>query len=785
VSTVPEGESGMKQAPVEETSSDHQSERGDDRKLGNALPQIIWACDANGKLEWVNDRWSELTGLSREESLRDKGALEAVHPEDRAQVVECFARALAEGAPCEMEYRVRTREGVYRFHLARVAPLRRDDGTIERWVAAAFDMHDRREAEQALRASERRFEVVFNLNPQPMAITRIADGTFLSVNDAFLKMTGFSREEVIGKNPMLLGIWSMEQRTAAVDRLQTGAAVDVPCRHRDGRTLTLVLSSVRMDFGGEPCLVTSSTDVTERAAAEFALRDSEARARARADELAVLMDAVPAAVLIARDAECRELHGNSALHALLGSDPRQGVHPTALLPDEAGFELLIEGVRVPPGERPLERAARGEEVGHHEQVLKSRDGRTIHLYGGAATLREPNGEPRGAIGAFLDVTRLKEAEARLHEVARQKDEFLAMLSHELRNPLAPIVTAVELMALRGDVSTPREREVIARQAQHLVRLVDDLLDVSRVARGKVSLAKRPLELGKIVAQAVEATEPLLAKRRHELVLSVPRQGLSIEGDEVRLTQVVNNLLTNAARYTPPGGRIEVSATREEGDVVLRVRDNGTGIESQLLPYVFDMFVQGERGSDRALGGLGLGLSVVRTLTELHGGSVQAHSQGAGCGSLFTVRLPAAKGSPTAEDGRSETRRVPGSKPQRVLVVDDNPDGAEMIAGLLTEVGHDVRVAHDASRALTIVDVFRPEVAILDIGLPEMDGYTLGRELRERLGDAVPVLIALSGYGQDRDRRRSEAAGFRLHLVKPVDAASLLPLLDGLVTTAVD
>jgi PAS domain S-box-containing protein len=752
----------MTQAPVETASSGHGDE-GDYRRLANALPQIIWSCDAEGRLEWVNDRWTELTGLSREESLEEKGALEAVHPDDRERVIRCFAQALADEAPCEMEYRVRTRAGVHRFHLARVAPVRGGDGKIERWVAAAFDMHDRWEAEEALRASERRFEAVFDLNPQPIVITRISDGTFLSVNDAFLEMTGFTREEVIGKNPMLLGIWSPERRSETVAALLSGAEVAVPCRHRDGRVLTIVLSSARIDFGGEPCLVTVSPDATERLEAEAALRVSEARARARADELAVLMDAVPAAVLIARDPECRDLHGNRALHALLGSEPGQGLSPSVL------------------SELPLQRAARGEEVGHHEQVFKGRDGRTTHLYGGAVTLREPSGEPRGAIGAFVDVTRLKEVEARLKQVARQKDEFLAMLSHELRNPLAPIVTAVELMALRGDVSTPREREVIARQA-HLVRLVDDLLDVSRVARGKVSLSKKPLELGRVVAQAVEATEPLLVQRQHELVLSVPLQGLPIEGDEVRLTQVVNNLLANAARYTPPGGRVEVIAAREGREVVLSVRDNGSGIAPELLPHIFEMFVQGERSSDRALGGLGLGLALVRTLTELHGGSVRARSDGPGTGSEFTLRLPALTQAAASSAPRASGVRASGSRPQRVLVVDDNPDGAEMIAALLTQVGHDVRVAHDASRALSIGDAFRPEVAILDLGLPVMDGYALGRELRARLGDGAPVLVALSGYGQERDRRQSEAAGFRLHLVKPVNAESLVPLLDELLLT---
>jgi len=394
-------------------------------------------------------------------------------------------------------------------------------------------------------------------------------------------------------------------------------------------------------------------------------------------------------------------------------------------------------------------------------------------------LRDPAGAPRGAIGAFVDVTRLKQVEAAMREADRRKDEFLALLSHELRNPLAPIVTAAELMQMRGDVATPFEREVILRQAQHMVRLVDDLLDVSRVARGKVTLAKAPLNLGIVVSKAVEATSPLLEQRRHQLHLTVPPQGLPVIGDEVRLTQVVSNLLTNAARYTPPGGHIEVNGALEGGEVVLRVRDNGAGIDAALLPNVFEMFVQGTRSADRSEGGLGLGLSLVRTLTILHGGTVSAHSDGPGHGSEFTVRLPASAPRPDQPPAtKGEHRPTTGTRSKRVLVVDDNRDGAQMISAVLVGAGHDVQVVADPSHALLLADVFRPQVAILDVGLPVMDGYALGQELRARLRGEPPVLIALTGYGQTEDKRRSEEAGFSLHLVKPVSAELLLGFLAG-------
>jgi signal transduction histidine kinase len=414
-------------------------------------------------------------------------------------------------------------------------------------------------------------------------------------------------------------------------------------------------------------------------------------------------------------------------------------------------------------------------------------------------LREGSGVVYGMMCLALDITdqvraRLvleKGAEerdrllARLELANRAKDEFLAMLGHELRNPLAPILTAAELLRRRTSLGDQREIEVIQRQASHLASLLDDLLDVARVAAGKVTLAKRRVALHEVIANAVEMGSPLLEKKRHELRVDVPK-GISIVADPQRIAQVFANLITNAAKYTEAGGNITVQAAREGDRVVARVADDGIGIPSDQRAHLFDAFFQVSRPQGRAEGGLGLGLALVKSLVELHGGEVAVESAGPGRGSTFVVKLPAEEAGATTEPGPPHPRgpgpSVRGGAPpiaraRRILVVDDNEDLAELLAELLLQAGHQVEVAHDGPGALTLAARFQPEIAILDIGLPVMDGYALASELRAAMPDGAPQLIAVSGYGQAIDRERSKRAGFAAHLVKPVDFETLYAAID--------
>lgn len=370
----------------------------------------------------------------------------------------------------------------------------------------------------------------------------------------------------------------------------------------------------------------------------------------------------------------------------------------------------------------------------------------------------------------------KHARAEAEAANRTKDEFLAMLGHELRNPLAPIATAIELMKLRGETHSARERNVIERQLGHITRLVDDLLDISRITRGKLELAQRPLEIADVIARAVEMASPLLEQRHHHLSLNVQR-GLMVNADPGRMAQVISNLLSNAAKYTPQSGRIEVSATSNGHDVVIQVRDNGDGIPPDLLPHVFDLFVQAKRTIARSEGGLGIGLALVKNLVTLHGGAVTATSV-LGQGSEFTVTLPRFLQTSAARATGEQAPLLPAARSgKRVLVVDDNRDFAEMLGTTLTALGYEVTMASDGVTALQMLRDFQAEAAVLDLGLPVLDGFELARKIQEEFPTNTPRLIAVTGYGQQHDRERSADVGFTDHLVKPIDIRAMVAAIE--------
>jgi signal transduction histidine kinase/CheY-like chemotaxis protein len=374
----------------------------------------------------------------------------------------------------------------------------------------------------------------------------------------------------------------------------------------------------------------------------------------------------------------------------------------------------------------------------------------------------------------FEVTELAKARRDAEAANRAKDEFLAMLGHELRNPLAPILTALQLMNLRGFTGAERERSIIERQAKHVVGLVDDLLDVSRITRGKVQLKREYLDTADVIARAIEMTSPVIEERRHALVVDVPR-GLATDGDAARLAQVFANLLTNAAKYTDPQGTIRVSAAREGPDVVVRVSDTGSGIAPETLPHIFDLFVQERPDSHRQQGGLGIGLAIVRSLVEAHGGTVTVTSAGKGAGATFIVRLPVAHRRQEAPASPRPTVAPPDVR-GNVLLVDDNQNAAELLAESLRALGYTVDVAFDGPSALNIVATRVPDVAVLDLGLPVMDGFELAERLRTDCGLDQLRLIALTGYAQEVDRKRTASAGFQRHLVKPVDVHALDEML---------
>lgn len=435
-------------------------------------------------------------------------------------------------------------------------------------------------------------------------------------------------------------------------------------------------------------------------------------------------------------------------------------------------------------ERSLRSAIQSTDAAWREEYrFRRSDGSWLTVEDRAYFLRDAESRAYRLFGSIRDVSPIKAliageqlARSEAEAASRAKDEFLAMLSHELRNPLAPIIAAMDLIRMSG--YSERTGQVIDRQARHLVRLVDDLMDISRITRGRIELRKEQVPLQKVLARAIEMTKPLFLERRHTLSVRLTSEDLSVYGDLARLAQVLGNLLTNAAKYTEAGGEVNIDASRSsDGCVAVRVRDNGIGISSEMLPKVFDLFVQDAQALDRSRGGLGLGLAIVKNLVESHGGTVAVHSAGRGQGSEFVVRLPEAAGPASSCDDDVPSTPPTGERSKagaRILIVDDNVDAAETLSAVLSVSGMECKVASDGQQAVEAALAFEPSVGILDVGLPGMDGYELARRLR--VAHPRAKLVALTGYGRPADKAAALAAGFDEHLTKPVDTRALLNTL---------
>ncbi|HLJ93383.1 MAG TPA: response regulator [Gemmataceae bacterium] len=623
------------------------------------------------------------------------------------------------------------------------------------------------EQQKALQESEQRFRQLAESINEVFWMIDVQTGQTLYISPAYEVVWGRPRQNVYQQPHVFLEAVHPADRDrvlAAVERQRRGdaAAEEYRIVRPDGsiRWIRDRAFPIPDELGRVHRVAGVAEDITEQRRAEKALRDSEQRLNA-------IIDNSPAIIFL-KDTEGRYLLINRAFEKYCGLDRKkiEGWRDHDLFPKEMADAFAANDQQV---------LREGTARQYEELVILG--GSTHALITIKFPLVDAAGIPTAICGIATDITDRKQAEDALREADRRKDEFLAMLAHELRNPLAPIRNAVQIMRMVGatDPELQRTRDMIDRQVEHMTRLVDDLLEVSRITGGKIKLQKETVDLVAVANRAVETSRPLIDARQHELIIDFPPRPIVLEADPTRLAQIISNLLNNAAKYTENGGQIWLMVGQEGSLAEVRVRDNGIGMPADLLPKVFDLFTQADRSLDRSQGGLGIGLTLVKSLVTLHGGQVTAHSGGPGQGSEFVVQLPV---SANATEDRNRADRDNVQRPitvaacRRILVVDDNKDSAESIAMLLRFWGHDVRTALDGRTALETAQAYRPEAVLLDIGLPNVNGYDVARQLRQVFGRDHLFLVAITGYGRSEDRQRSAEAGFDRHLVKPVNPMDL-------------
>jgi PAS domain S-box-containing protein len=655
-----------------------------------------------------------------------------------------------------------SKDGTERPVDGNAAPIRDEQGHEVGRVLVFRDISGRRQTELALERSERELADFFN--NASVALHWIGpDGVVLRANQAQLDMLGYAREAFVGQHVSKFYV-DRDIIDDALTRLFRGdSLVKHPARMRckDGSIKKVLVDSNSLWENGRffhsRCIM---FDVTEQK------REEETRS---------LLAAIVAAsddAIVSKTLEGIILSWNEGAQRLFGYSPTEVVGRSIdlIIPLELRHEERLI----------LQRISQGERIDHFETVRVAKDGRRLDISLTVSPLRDESGRVIGASKVARDISERKKVDAALRDADRRKDEFLAILAHELRNPLAPIRHSLEILLRSED--DPRlfrhATDILGRQLSHMIRLVDDLLDVSRITRDKLQLRKTRVELAPIVKHAVEASRPLADRDEQTIEVALPDQPIYLDADPVRLAQVFSNLFNNACQYTEPGGRIWLSAHQERDEVVIVVRDSGIGMPADQLDGIFEMFAQVEDDSERPRRGLGVGLTLVRRLVQLHGGTVAARSEGRGLGSEFEVRLPISEAS--EEHQEPVPARTPEGAPRRILVVDDNRDSAESIATLLQLSGHQTFLAHEGLAAVEAAERLRPDVVLLDLGLPKISGIDACRRIRSHAWGKGLIIVALTGWGQEHDRRNTREAGFDAHLVKPVDYGDLLQLLSALL-----
>ncbi len=621
-----------------------------------------------------------------------------------------------------------------------------------------------------LQHSEERFRLLVEAVEDYAIFLLDADGIVTSWNPGAQKIKGYTPAEIIGKpftvfyseDAIAVGWPQEELRRARAD----GRFEDEGWRVRKDGTrfwANVVITALHDDDGNVYGFAKITRDLTERRMHEEELRQSEERFR-------LLVENVRDHAIFMLDPDGRIQSWNAGAQTLKGYNSAEviGRH----------FSIFYPAADVAAGKprRMLEQALANGRA-HDEGWRLRKDGTMFWADVTITPVRDAEGRLRGYAKLTRDMSDRRQL-ADLEQSSRRMSEFLAMLAHELRNPLAPIRNAVSIMQLEPLPSQRLRgcRDIIDRQLGHLTRLVDDLLDVGRIATGKIHLQRQSINLREVVLRSVEATRPLIEARHHHLSVNVPNRSLSMDGDETRLVQVLQNLLTNAAKYTDEGGRIAVDLHVEDRQAVIEISDNGRGIAPEALERVFDLFVQEEQHDTPSESGLGIGLALVRTLVDLHGGSVRAQSSGRGKGSTFTVQLPLGEGVSDAEDAAGEPLDADGRVRRRVLVVDDNRDSADTMAGLLNMLGHDAEPAYNGDMAVASMRRFRPHLVLLDLNMPDESGFEVMQRIRALPGAGRVPVAAMTGYGQNADRQRTLQAGFDHHLTKPVGVEQLQAVL---------